>query len=261
MKPFALILAAHPGPAMTVTLVGTGLAAASGRDPWETASVGIAVLLGQLSIGWSNDAFDADRDAATERTDKPVASGQLPRALVLRLAVAALLASAAVSMYVGWAGVLHILAVAGGWAYNRPLKRTAVSVLPFAVSFGLLVGYADANPRPGMIAAGALLGAAAHFANVLPDLDDDARTGVRGLPHRLGARGSQAAAAVLLLAAGVTAGYHLDTITGWALIAVSAGFTVTVLLLKPSRTVFRVVMAAALVDVLGLLAAVATAPV
>jgi 4-hydroxybenzoate polyprenyltransferase len=49
--------------------------------------------------------------------------------------------------------------------------------------------------------AGALLGAGAHFANVLPDLDDDARTGVRGLPHLLGPGGSRLAAAGLLLAA------------------------------------------------------------
>jgi 4-hydroxybenzoate polyprenyltransferase len=51
--------------------------------------------------------------------------------------------------------------------------------------------------------AGALLGAGAHFANVLPDLEDDATTGVRGLPHRIGAAGSRIAAAVLLLAATV----------------------------------------------------------
>ncbi|MGH3680824.1 MAG: UbiA family prenyltransferase, partial [Natronosporangium sp.] len=41
----------------------------------------------------------------------------------------------------------------------------------------------------------------AHFANVLPDLADDAATGVRGLPHRLGAIGSALAATGLLLAA------------------------------------------------------------
>ena len=32
------------------------------------------------------------------------------------------------------------------------------------------------------VAAGACLGVAAHLANVLPDLADDASTGVRGLP-------------------------------------------------------------------------------
>jgi hypothetical protein len=40
---------------------------------------------------------------------------------------------------------------------------------------------------PWAFAAGALLGVAAHFANVLPDLDDDRATGVRGLPQSLAA--------------------------------------------------------------------------
>jgi heme o synthase len=51
------------------------------------------------------------------------------------------------------------------------------------------------------VCGGALLGGGAHFANALPDLADDARTGVRGLPHRLGPNGSAIAAAVLLLGA------------------------------------------------------------
>ena len=44
--------------------------------------------------------------------------------------------------------------------------------------------------------AGAALGSAVHLTNVLPDLEDDQRTGVRGLPHRLGARASAVVAAV-----------------------------------------------------------------
>lgn len=44
--------------------------------------------------------------------------------------------------------------------------------------------------------AGALLGVGAHALDVLPDLDADAATGVRGLPHALGERG------IRLLAAG-----------------------------------------------------------
>jgi 4-hydroxybenzoate polyprenyltransferase len=52
-----------------------------------------------------------------------------------------------------------------------------------------------------LVAAGAALGAAAHFANVAPDLEDDLATGVRGLPHRLGAVPSAVAGALLLGAA------------------------------------------------------------
>ena len=41
--------------------------------------------------------------------------------------------------------------------------------------------------------AAAALGSAAHFVNVLPDLADDAATGVHGLPHRLGPLASRIA--------------------------------------------------------------------
>ena len=87
-------------------------------------------------------------------------------------------------------------------------EATPLSVLPYAVSFGLLPAFITAglpgHPVVGwLVAAGALLGAGAHFANVLPDIDDDLATGVRGLPQRLGATGSRIAAAVLLMAASV----------------------------------------------------------
>ncbi|GAA3069822.1 hypothetical protein GCM10020254_12000 [Streptomyces goshikiensis] len=49
------------------------------------------------------------------------------------------------------------------------------------------------------MAAAALLGAGAHFANVLPDIEDDLSTGIRGLPQRLGARRSGALAGLLVL--------------------------------------------------------------
>ena len=50
---------------------------------------------------------------------------------------------------------------------------------------------------------GALLGVGAHLLNVLPDLDDDAATGVRGLPHRLGPRWIAPVATAVLIAATV----------------------------------------------------------
>ncbi|MBU3977337.1 hypothetical protein [Propionicimonas sp.] len=40
---------------------------------------------------------------------------------------------------------------------------------------------------------------AAHVANALPDLHTDAATGVRGLPHRLGAKATALAGAGILL--------------------------------------------------------------
>jgi 4-hydroxybenzoate polyprenyltransferase len=53
--------------------------------------------------------------------------------------------------------------------------------------------------------AGALLGFGAHLANVLPDVADDAATGVHGLPHRLGRAPTTALAAAALLGTTVLA--------------------------------------------------------
>jgi 4-hydroxybenzoate polyprenyltransferase len=162
-----------------------------------------------LSVGWSNDYLDRQRDRRIGRPDKPIAAGAVSPAVVRTAATAAAVAVVPLSLLSGLlAGSLHLLAVASAWAYNLRLKATAISILPYAVSFGLLPAFITAG-LPGrpivgwLVAAGALLGAGAHIANVLPDLDEDLRTGVRGLPHRIGAGPSRAAAAALLLAASV----------------------------------------------------------
>ena len=72
-------------------------------------------------------------------------------------------------------------------------------------------------PPAWMVAAGALLGVGAHLLNALPDLADDLETGVRGLPHRLGAhRLRWLAPAVLLAASAVTVFGPAATVGGWA---------------------------------------------
>jgi 4-hydroxybenzoate polyprenyltransferase len=203
----ALLRACHPEPTAAVTAVSMALAAAIGRGVAGVAAVGSAVLAGQLSVGWSNDYTDRHRDRRVGRADKPVAAGGVSPAVVRGATAVAVVAVVPLSLLSGpLAGGLHLLAVASAWAYNLRLKSTAASVLPYAVSFGLLPAFVTAGlpgrPVAGwLVAAGALLGAGAHFANVLPDLDEDLRTGVRGLPHRIGAGPSRAAAAVLLLAA------------------------------------------------------------
>jgi 4-hydroxybenzoate polyprenyltransferase len=91
------------------------------------------------------------------------------------------------------------------------LKSTWFSWLPYAVAFGTLPAVASlAGPGPAwppwwMTAAGAALGVGAHVVNALPDLADDARTGVRGMPHRLGEPTARPLAAALLVAASLLA--------------------------------------------------------
>ena len=79
-------------------------------------------------------------------------------------------------------------------------------MVPFAISFGILPSLATlAAPVPVVApwwqsVAGALLGIAVHLTNVLPDLEDDEATGVRGLGHRLGATPSAIVAFVAVIA-------------------------------------------------------------
>lgn len=154
--------------------------------------VALAVLSGQLSIGWTNDYLDRHRDRRAARADKPLATGHLSPTIVARSAVLAMAACIPLSMASGWkAGSVHLAAVACGLGYDAGLKSTRLSFLPYAVAFGALPGFVtlglpDSSAPPlWSVAAGALLGVGAHFVNTLADRDQDEQTGVRGLPQRL----------------------------------------------------------------------------
>ncbi|WP_219418345.1 UbiA family prenyltransferase [Pseudonocardia nigra] len=263
----ALLRACHPEPTVAVTAMVTALAVTTGRTACGVLLVFAAVLTGQLSIGWLNDALDAERDAAVGRADKPVATGAVSAASVRAATVLAAVACVPLSLASGLAaGAVHLVAVAAGWAYDLGLKSSRLSVLPYVVCFGLLPVFVvlglPGSPAPPwwLPLAGALLGAGAHFANVLPDLDDDAATGVRGLPHRLGARGSRVAAAVLLLAATTVLALAapVPAALGWAVPVLAAGLLVAGFRAgrRPgSRAPFRAVLAVAVLAVALLVAA------
>lgn len=204
----ALARATHLGPTLAVTLAAVGLAVAADVGTGRTVLLGLAVLAGQVSIGWSNDWIDADRDRAVARADKPVVQGVLTAATLRTAAVGAAGLSVLASLLLGVVpGLLLLALVASGWAYNAGLKRTAASGLPYLTGFGLLpagvVAAAPGSPTAPwwLVAAGAALGGAAHLANVAPDLADDLATGVRGLPHRIGAVPAAVTGALLLGAA------------------------------------------------------------
>ena len=203
-----LVGAAHAGPALAVTVLAGLLAVAQDLPAGRAALVVAAVLAGQLSVGWSNDLIDLGRDRTARRSDKPVATGEVPVSLVRACCAVAVVCCVALSLACGiTAGLVHLTCVAAAWAYNLGLKSTVWSWLPYAVAFGLLtvfVALAGAAAPPWWWPVGAaLLGVGAHLLNVLPDLDDDAATGVRGLPHRLGPRRIAPVAATVLVAATV----------------------------------------------------------
>jgi 4-hydroxybenzoate polyprenyltransferase len=249
----ALARACHPEPTAAVTAVSAALAGGAGRN---VPLIAAAVLAGQLSVGWDNDAVDAARDVVSGRPDKPVVRGQVTARTLRVASVAALAACVPLSLLASPYGGLHLLAVASAWSYNRPLKSTPLSVLPYMVSFALLAAFVLGRFGPWwLLAAAALLGAGAHFANVLPDLADDLATGVRGLPHRLGRAGSTAAASLLLLAAslclalGPPGGVRWFGVAALAVAVVALGTGVAV----GGRAPFRAVLVVAVVDVALLL--------
>ena len=204
----ALALSCHPLPSVAVTMLGAGLAALAGLSVGRAVLVTAVVFTGQLSIGWSNDYLDAERDRAVHRSDKPVAVGAVAPRVAGIAAVVALIVTIALSAALGWpGGAAALVIVLCGWLYNLGLKGTVLSWLPYAIAFGMLPAVATMSASPSRwpaawaLSAGALLGVAAHLANVLPDLREDVATGIRGLPHRLGARATALTAAAILLAA------------------------------------------------------------
>ena len=262
-----LLLSSHPGPTAAVTLLSLVLGAAIGLEPWRLAVLTVAVLLGQLSIGFSNDAIDAPRDVAVGRRDKPIATGAIARATVGTAAGVALVAALSLSLVLGWGMfVAHAVLIGGGWAYNAWLKRTAFSVLPFIVSFGALPSVATLSASDPSVAAawasatGAVLGVSIHFTNALPDLADDRRTGVQGLPHRLGPRVAGVIAFAALVSGAAVALIGSATadegLTPLAAVVSIAGFVATTVIAvtglvrvvrRPAdRVLFRLVMAAGL---------------
>ncbi len=214
----ALIRSSHPGPCLAITamtvLLAIGASALSLAGAGVVSVFTVAVLAGQLSIGWSNDAFDADLDAAAGRTAKPLVAGDISRSAVLIAAYVALAASFVMAFAISVpTGLFMIPVVGAGWAYNAGLKATPWSGLMYVLGFGPIPGLAASilpghpSARPWSLAAASLLGLGAHFANVLPDLSTDRAAGVRGLPQQVaqvtGERGVRLIALVLLLVASV----------------------------------------------------------
>ncbi|MGW4788551.1 UbiA family prenyltransferase [Streptomyces sp. NPDC004230] len=257
--------ACHPGPVMAVTALTAALAVTAGQGATRSVLTAAAVLTGQLSVGWCNDAFDARRDIATARRGKPVVDGAVSVTEVWVAAYAALALCVPLSFACGlWAGAVHLVGVTAAWAYDLRLKATAWSWVPYAVGFASLPAFValglPGRPWPSwwVVTAGALLGVGAHLGDVLPDIHEDLATGVRGFPHRLGPDGVRlllpvplaAASAVLALAPAGSAGTWGVAALGVAGLSAVAG---TVMGRRRERAAFAAAVAVAVVDVALLL--------
>ncbi|MCX4571996.1 UbiA family prenyltransferase [Streptomyces sp. NBC_01571] len=260
-----LARACHPGPVVAVTALTAALAVTAGQGVARCALTTAAVVTGQLSIGWCNDAFDARRDIAAGRRGKPVVDGTVGVTQVWVAAYAALALCVPLSFGCGLrAGVAHLAGVAAAWAYDLRLKATMWSWVPYAVGFAALPAFValglPGQPWPAwwLVTAGALLGVGAHLGDVLPDIRGDLATGVRGWPQRLGPDGARlllpvplvAASAVLALGpAGPSGRWGVAALAVAGLVAVAG----TALGRRRERAAFAAAVAVAVVDVALLL--------
>lgn len=208
---WALLRCSHPEPVLAVTAASAVLALSTGRG-WGTLAVVAAVLPGQLFVGWTNDLLDVEQDRRAGRQDKPLATGEISPTVVRRAIAVALVLAILGSLLNGLAAaVLHLLAVAAATSYNRGVKATVWSVLPYAFAFGSLpsfisLGLPHSHLAPAWATlAAASLGAGAHFTQALSDIETDNAQGVGGLPARIGTLGSLVSAALLLGVSGLAA--------------------------------------------------------
>ena len=200
-----LLKAAHFGP----TLIVTAISFAFGVHYWWEGPafvIAFGVFTGQLVVGWSNDLYDLADDLKHQRSKKPLVAGLITkqslqkwlRFMVPFSFVANLLGPLGIK-----GGLVYMLGIACGVAYNFYFKFSILSPLPYAIAFAALPSSVaiskDINPPMWMLLGGALFGMAAHFINVLKDMDQDQASGIKGLPQRLGNVKSTVAAILLIL--------------------------------------------------------------
>jgi 4-hydroxybenzoate polyprenyltransferase len=204
--------ASHFGPTLIVSAIAFGFGT---YYWWEGPAYVIAftVATGQLVVGWSNDLYDYKDDLAHKRTKKPLVSGLItPQYLTkwLRFMVPFSFFANLFGPLGIEGGLVYMLGVACGVAYNFYFKFSALSPLPYAIAFAALPSSIaiskEITPPLWMLLGGALFGMAAHFINVIKDMEEDHLSGIQGLPQRLGTK-SSVFVAMTLVTAGVFAIY------------------------------------------------------
>ncbi len=189
-----------------------------------------AMFCAQAAIGAANDYCDRELDART-KPFKPIARGLIEPRTALALAAGFSLAAGALAATFGPLSVAAgAIGLAAGLAYDVRLKRSIISPLPFMVALPALPVWVwvsldrFTNDLWWLVPFAPLAGLAVHLSNTLPDLESDARAGVRGLAHTIGRGPSLALAwgsfgAALLLAFVLGLGLEYD----WAPFLLGAG--------------------------------------
>jgi 4-hydroxybenzoate polyprenyltransferase len=203
----ALLKASHFGPTLLVTAISFGFAT---YYWWEGPAYVIAfgVFTGQLVVGWSNDLYDYQDDLRHNRLNKPLVAKTISKETLQRWLrfmvpfsfIANLLGPLGIK-----GGLVYMLGIACGVAYNFYFKFSLLSPLPYAIAFAALPSCIaiskNITPPTWMWLGGALLGMSAHFINVIKDMKEDQLSEIGGLPQRLGTKQSILAATSLIVIA------------------------------------------------------------
>jgi 4-hydroxybenzoate polyprenyltransferase len=197
--------ASHFGPTLIVTAIAFGFGT---YYWWEGPAYVIAftVATGQLVVGWSNDLYDYEDDLKHNRTNKPLVSGLITKPYLQKWLRFMIPFSFFANLFgpLGLkGGLVYMLGIACGVAYNLYFKSNAFSPLPYAIAFAALPSSIaiskDVTPPVWMWLGGALFGSAAHFINVIKDMKQDQESGIKGLPQRIGSKNSILASILLIL--------------------------------------------------------------
>jgi poly(3-hydroxybutyrate) depolymerase/1,4-dihydroxy-2-naphthoate octaprenyltransferase len=252
-----LLQACHFGPSVLVTTVAFLIAQALW---WEGPAyvIAIGVLLGQLIVGWTNDLRDYEDDLKHNRVVKPLVSGLItPKQLRTAIFVVTPLA-VLVNLFgpLGLkGGAVYLLGIAFGLAYNFYFKYTPLSPLPYVIAFAALpasvVLAVDETPPVWMMAAGSMLGVAAHIANVLKDFEEDGQSGIRSLPRIIGERASRLSIAIILLATTVV----LNSVSPRPALLIVGVIGALLTIKAPRKILFKAIMIVALANLVLLISA------
>ena len=251
----ALLKASHFGPTIAVTTVSFLLATSLW---WEGPALIIAfgVFLGQLLVGFTNDLIDYQDDLKHNRLSKPLVSGGLTTSK-LRRAIKVVVPFTILLNILGPLGIkgglIYLFGVGMGVSYNFYFKSTLLSPIPYALAFAALVSSivisTDRTPPLWLITAAALLGVAAHFANVLKDLDQDLESKIKGLPQHIGKKGSRLITSLLLILA--TFILHSAS-SNLPLLIIGLVFAV-ITSIAPNKIIFKALMITVVIDVIMLI--------
>lgn len=199
-----LAKASHFGPTLLVTSISYFFA----EIYWSSGSallIALSIFSGQLVVGWSNDLIDYADDLSHQRLNKPLVAELITRKF-LQSCLSIVLPVALLLNLIGplglLAGALSLFTIGWAVAYNFYFKFNIFSPLPYAIAFALLPSFiaisAGSSPPIWMWLCGALFGVAAHFLNVIKDMEQDHASGIKGLPQRCG-RGASIITAIALI--------------------------------------------------------------